>query len=167
MRFDLLHGLIKSLPRAITRELKKLKGKDASPDKAKFIDLKIGALEKAYDEVASAQDERITLLNGELREKFQRMHGLLAYGIASGGLNPDAALLFGSLTDFLGAKDEGDRQAAEKAAFLCLEHGSFGRTSNEPSILAEFEAITDPEQRSRFHRKHRTEILKALNDERE
>ena len=93
------------------------------------------------------------------------MHGLLAYGVATGGLSSDATLLFNTLGDFLEAKSDGDRVSAQKAVDLILQHGNLGDRNDEAGpddrILAEFESISDPEERSRFYQRHRAELMKA------
>ena len=87
------------------------------------------------------------------------MHGLLNYGLATGGLGPTPGLLFNELSDFLAAKTEGDRDSAERAVNLILAHGNvFGdkeQTTDDINdrVLTQFEAITDPEECSRFYSK--------------
>ena len=47
-----------------------------------------------------------------------RSHGLLAYGMATGGLSRDAELLFNTRGDFLQAGSDSDRASHEKAVNL-------------------------------------------------
>jgi hypothetical protein len=126
--------------------------------KADFLKLKVEQFDKQYDALLAEKSKQVNLLKDDLRNSLERMRGLLAYGIANGGLNPDASLLFDSLGDVLDAKSDSDRQSAEKAVFLTLEHGRFAA-----KLLARFESIRDPELASAFYRKHQTAIQSAFS----
>jgi hypothetical protein len=87
--------------------------------------------------------------------------------MTTGGLSPDAALLFNTPGDLLGAKTEGDRASANKAVSLILEHGNiFGKEEEtvayDCEVLRRFEAISDPEQRSAFYNRNRDEVHRAF-----
>ncbi len=113
-------------------------------------------------EVLAAKDNLIALLDEDLRGGYEKMRGLLSYGIAMGAASPDVALLFDSLGDYLDARSDSDRKAASKAVSLCLKHGNFGEDDDSDAgdeILTQFEAISDPEEASAFHKKHRAAIL--------
>ena len=135
-------------------------------DKVKFLQMKANAVENASDEVVTAQGKLLDLYNEDLRDYYQKMRGLFSYGIATGKTNPDCKLLFDGLGDYLEAKSESDRTAAQKAVNLCLTHGNLDSTDREPvaddRILTQFEAITDPEDQSRFYAKHKQEIMAAF-----
>ena len=82
------------------------------------------------------------------------MHGLLAYGLANGGLGAEARVLHASLDDFRNVKTEADRNAAERSVNLCLKHGSLTKVSKpDTAILDEYERL-ESEDASAFHRKH-------------
>ena len=157
---------------SIKKEVRKAKAiKDSAQrkDKIRFLDLKAPALENAYKEVLAAQDILISILNEDLRGRFEKMRGLVSFAIATGSATPDARLLFDSLADYLDAKSESDRNAAHRAVNLCLAHGNFDSTEREPGaddiadrILAQFEAISDPAEQNRFYAKHKNEIVAAL-----
>jgi hypothetical protein len=158
---------------SIKKEVRKAKAiKDSAQrkDKIRFLDLKAPTLENAYKEVLTAQDNLISILNEDLRGRFEKMRGLVSFAIATGSATPDARLLFDSLGDYLEAKSESDRTAAHRAVNLCLVHGNFDSADREPvaddiddRILAQFEAISDPAEQSRFYNKHRDEIHRGLD----
>jgi hypothetical protein len=128
--------------------------------KLDYLSLRAEAYEKQCNDLISEKDKHLDLVNKDLRGTFERMHGLLAYGITNGGVSKDCELLFGSLGDFLGAKTDSDRRSAEKAINLCLEHGSLGKEA-EPAddenqrILNRFNQMPDGEERTAFFLKHR------------
>jgi hypothetical protein len=135
-------------------------------DKVEFLKMRTSAVESAGNEVVAAQKTLLGLYDQDLRDHYQKMRGLLSYGIATGRTNPDCNLLFDSLGDYLEAKSESDRVAAQKAVNLCLEHGNLGDKNDETGagdeVLRRFESIEDPEQRSAFFKKHRDEIHRAF-----
>jgi hypothetical protein len=149
------------------RKAKALKDFAQRKDKIRFLDLKAPALENAYKAVLAAQDNLISTLNEDMRDHFQKTRGLLSYAIATGSATADTKLLFDSLGDYLDAKSESDRNAAHKAVNLIIAHGNpFNDKEQEADdiddrILTQFEAITDPEQQSRFYSKHKNEIMAA------
>jgi hypothetical protein len=109
----------------------------------------------------------IALYNEDLRAGFEKMRGLLNYGIAMGRTSPDSRLLFDSLGDYLEAKSESDRKAAHKAINLCLEHGNLDPKEEETvtvddDVLRRFAAISDPERRTAFYNKNSAEILRGF-----
>jgi hypothetical protein len=66
------------------------------------------------------------------------------------------------LDDFLNAKTEADRNAAERSVNLCLKHGSLTKVSKpDTAILDEYERL-ESEDASAFHRKRQPEILAQL-----
>lgn len=134
--------------------------------KTEFLRIKGAAANKAGDEVIAAQNTLLALYDEDLRNYYQKMRGLLSYGIATGQTNPDCRLLYDSLGDYLEAKSESDRGSAQKAVNLCLQHGNFDSTEGESvaddEVLRRFEAISDPEDRSRFYSKQQKEILAAF-----
>jgi hypothetical protein len=99
--------------------------------KKSFLKMKLEAVENAHAEVLAAKDKLIALYNEEMRDHFQKMRGLRAYGIACGRTNPDCQLPFHSLGDYLEAKSDSDRKAAQKAVNLCLAHGNFDSTEGK------------------------------------
>jgi hypothetical protein len=129
--------------------------------------MKVDALEGEVERFRAQTKKQRTNLDQVVHEQHERMHGLLAYGMGTGGLNSDGQLLFNTLSDLLGAKTEGDRASAERAVNLILLHGDvFGdkqkaTETEDDRIIAEFEAITDPEEQSRFYAKHKNEIMAA------
>jgi hypothetical protein len=114
--------------------------------------MKVDALENAAAEVLAAKDKLIALLDEDVRNGFQKTRGLLSYGIAMGRATPDA-------------RSDPDRKAEHKAVNLCLQHGNLGDKDDEAgaedAILRQFEALTDPDERSRFYQRHRAELMKA------
>jgi hypothetical protein len=161
--------------RSLRREFNKAKDSRDLPKLTKLVEkrdllkLKVQALEKEVEQFRAQQQKQLNLLEKALHEKHERMHGLLAYGMATGGLSPDAALLFNELGDFLAAKSESDRAAATKAIGLILDHGNvFGDKQEEKAddiddrILAQFESIADEQQRTAFYQKHRDEIHRGF-----
>jgi hypothetical protein len=136
--------------------------------KRDLLKLRVQALEKEQDDFVAQQRKKLSLLISEIHAKFERMHGLLNYGLATGGLGPTPGLLFNELSDFLAAKTEGDRDSAERAVNLILAHGNvFGdkeQTTDDINdrVLTQFEAITDPEECSRFYAKNRDEIQRGF-----
>lgn len=133
-------------------------------EKRDLLRLKVDALEKEHEAFRSQQQKQIDLLNKAVHEKYERMHGLLAYGVATGGLSSDATLLFNTLGDFLNASSDSDRKAAGRAVSLILEHGNLegakaGTDSADDEILRRFEAIRDDGERTSFYQKFKGEIL--------
>jgi hypothetical protein len=132
----------------------------------------LAAVSEGKDSVTSLENETRATAHtqiGEDRDYYQRMHGLLSYGIATGRTNPDYRLLYDSLGDYLGARSGSDRAAAKKAVNLCLAHGNFDSTDREAvgddiddRILTQFESISDSEEQSRFYTRHRAEIHRAF-----
>jgi hypothetical protein len=142
-------------------KLKKLK------EKRDLLRLKVEALERgravSRRAAKAAQPSREAL-----HEKHEHMHGLLAYGMSTGSLSPDAELLFNTLGDLLGAKTEGDRASANKAVDLILEHGNILGKEEETGAcddeaLRRFENLSDPEERSAFFNQNRDEILRGFD----
>ena len=136
-------------------------------EKRDLLRLKVNALEAEVGEFRAQQTEKLDLLNEALHEQHERMHGLLAYAAATGGLSTDATLLFNTLGDLLEAKTEGDRASAQRAVGLILEHGKvFGKNDEtggaDDRILTQFEAISDPAEQNRFYNEHRDEIHRGL-----
>lgn len=144
------------------RKAKALKQPEQRKDKVQWLNMKLGGLETAANEVLTAKDNLIALLDEDLRGAYEKTRGLLSYGIAMGAASPDAKLLFDSLGDYLGARSDSDRKAASKAVRLCFEHGNFGKSddsSPDDEILSRFEAISDPEEASAFYNKNKQAIL--------
>ena len=149
------------------RKAKACKNPTERAEKQKFLEVKLQALEKEHEQFLGEQSRQINLLKKDLHEKQERMRGLLAYGLATGGLCPDATLLFNTLGDLLGAKTEGDRASANKAVNLILEHGNiFGKEEDtgayDDEALRRFESLSDSEQRSAFYNKNRDAIHRAF-----
>jgi hypothetical protein len=136
-----------------------------------YLRMKVEALEDARDEVLAAKTRMVELrteaVDEEQRGVFERMRGLLAYGFATGQTTPDCQLLYDTLGDYLEAKTDGDRKAAHRAVDLIFAHGNLGdkrgETGGEDRIIAEFEAITDPERRTAFYNRHSTEIQRGFD----
>jgi hypothetical protein len=140
-----------------SRDLPKLK---KLAEKRDLLKLKVQALEGEVERFRAQTKKQRTNLNQVVHEKHERMHGLLAYAMATGGLNSDGQLLFHTLGDLLQAKSESDRASAERTVNLILVHGDvFGdkakiTETEDDRILTQFEAITDPGERSRFYSKN-------------
>jgi hypothetical protein len=136
-------------------------------EKRDFLKLRVEALETEAEQFRAQQQKQLSLLEKDLHEKYSRTHGLLAYGIATGGLSPDATLLYDTLGDFLASKSDSDRASAQRAVNLILDHGNLGPKDDEAgpddAILRQFEEIEDPERRSAFFRKHRDAIQRAFD----
>jgi len=109
-----------------------------------------------------AQDKHIELQNAAIRHELEQMHGLLAYGLANSGLGAEARMLHASLDDFLTAKNDPDRDAAERSVNLCLKHGSLTKVGKpDTSVLDQYEAL-EGEESSRFYRKNEATIKSQL-----
>jgi chromosome segregation ATPase len=165
--------------RSLRREFEKAKDSGDSPklkaqklkklvEKRDLLKLKVQALEGEVERFRAQTKKQRTNFDQVIHEKHERMHGLLAYAMGTGGLNSDGQLLFHTLGDFLQAKNESDRASAERAVNLILVHGDvFGdkaktTETEDDRIIAEFEAITDPAEQNRFYAKHSAEIKAAL-----
>jgi chromosome segregation ATPase len=151
------------LPKLKIPKLKKL------VEKRDLLKLKVSALEGEIEQLRVQSKKQHTNLNQVVHERYERMHGLLAYGMGTGGLNSDAQLLFHTLGDLLQAKSESDRASAERTVNLILEHGDvFGDKQDKAAtaddeIARQFEAISDPEQRTAFYNKHSAEIQRGFD----
>jgi hypothetical protein len=128
---------------SLRKEFKKAKESKDLPklrklaEKRDLLRLKVNALETEVEEFRAQQTKKLNLLNESIHEQHERMHGLLAYAAATGGLSTDAELLFNNLGDLLEAKTEGDRAAANKAVNLILEHGNvFGNKEEKTDVDA-------------------------------
>jgi hypothetical protein len=134
-------------------------------EKRDLLRLRVRALEKEVEQFRAHRQKQLNLLQTALRERYERMRGLLSYGIACGRTNPDCKLVFDSLGDYLEAKSDSDRQAAQRAVNLIFDHGDLGdrndETGTDDAILRQFAALTDPGERSRFYQRHRAELIKA------
>jgi len=132
-----------------------------------YLQMKVDALEDAAAAALAAKHNLLALCNEEQRGVFEKMRGLLAYGFSTGQTTPDCQLLYDTLGDYLEAKSDGDRKAAHRAVDLIFAHGNLGdkraETRAEDRIIAEFEAITDPERRTAFYNKHSTEIQRGYD----
>jgi hypothetical protein len=152
--------------RGETASIQALREVADTPEKKEFVVLKMGQLEKRYEDLIEEKRKHVALLKDELRGSFEKMQGLLSYGISTGGLTPDLQLLYDILGDVLSAKDDGDREAAERSVFLCLEHGRFGQeavqTDDDERILAKFESMPDGEERTCFYNRNRDQIHAGL-----
>jgi hypothetical protein len=139
--------------------------------KKQFLQMKLQAVLEARDAAVAAKDSLVGLhsegLHEEQRGLFERMHGLLSYGIATGQSTPDCQLLFDTLGDYLEAKTDGDRKAAHRAVDLIFQHGNLGDKRSETAagdrILAQLDEIRDPEEQSRIYAQHRDEIHQAFD----
>jgi hypothetical protein len=106
-------------------------------EKRDLLRLKVNALETEVEEFRAQQTKQINLLDEAIHEQHERMHGLLAYAAATGGLSTDAELLFNTLGDVLEAKTEGDRASAQRAVGLILQHGNaFATRRRRPTTIA-------------------------------
>jgi hypothetical protein len=146
--------------KSITSALKKLQAKakkgTATQGEVDYMKKRCEAREKMADEVISEMNKHLDLLNQGIRGGFERMHGLLSYCAATGGLSVEAALLYGSLDDYLKAQSVSDRDAASRAVELCLEHGNpfgdpGGGKAPDTAILDRYESIQDPEQAASYY----------------
>jgi hypothetical protein len=122
----------------LRREFEKVKDSGDSPklkiakmkklvEKRDLLKLKVQALEEEVEQFRAQTKKQHANLDQVVHEKHERMHGLLAYAMGTGGLNSDGQLLFHTLSDLLGAKTEGDRASAERAVNLILVHGDVFR----------------------------------------
>jgi hypothetical protein len=137
-----------------------------------YLQMKVEAVETAYDEVLAIKDDIVALkceeLDEEQRGAFERMRGLLSYGIATGQTNPDCRLLYDSLGDYLDAKTDGDRRAAHRAIDLIFQHGNLGDRRDkvagaDEEITRQFESMEAGESRSAFYNEHVDAIRRAYD----
>jgi DNA repair exonuclease SbcCD ATPase subunit len=49
-------------------------------EKRDLLKLRVEALEKEHEEFRAQQEKKLSLLEKDLHEKYERMHGLVAYG---------------------------------------------------------------------------------------
>jgi hypothetical protein len=132
------------------------------PGETAYLGKRVDALKKQYQDVLAQQDKHIELQNAAIRHELEQMHGLLAYAAANSGLSVEARMLHASLDDFLHAKSDSDRNAAERAVDLCLEHGKLTKVGKpDTSILDAYEAL-EGEDASRFYRENQQTILAQL-----
>ena len=103
-------------------------------EKRDLLKLKVQALENEVEQFHDQQRKQLNLLEEELHETHTRMHGLLAYALATGDLSPDATLLFNTLGDLLEAKTACDRAAGRKAVSLILDHGDVFGDKNDGAV---------------------------------
>jgi hypothetical protein len=113
--------------------------------------------------VLAEQKKLIALLDSGIRDQLEKQHGLLAYGLATGGLGPEAQLLHATIGDYLAATTDDDRAAADRSATLIWKHGTIIPNEAKPvsTVLAEFEAL-EGEQASAFYRENKEAIMAAL-----
>jgi hypothetical protein len=127
-----------------------------------YLGKRVDALEKQYQDVLAAHDKHIELQNAAIRHEFEQMHGLLAYGLANSGLSAEARMLHASLDDFLNAKTDADRNAAERSVNLCLEHGKLTKVGKpDTAILDAYEAL-EGEDATAFYRANEATIKSQL-----
>src|SRR6476620_5872756 len=120
------------------------------PGETAYLGKRVDGLKKQYQDLVAAQDKHIELQNAAIRHELEQMHGLLAYGLANSGLGAEARMLHASLDDFLTAKNDPDRDAAERSVNLCLKHGSLTKVGKpDTSVLDQYEAL-EGEESSRF-----------------
>jgi hypothetical protein len=137
-------------------------------EKRDLLKMKVEALEGEVEQFRAQTKKQHANLNQVVYEKYQSMHALLSYPGGDARLGPDGQLLFHTLSDFLQAKSESDRAAAERTVNLILAHGDvFGDKAKmtetaDDEIARQFEAMEDGEQRSAFFKKHRDEILRGF-----
>lgn len=137
-------------------------------EKRDLLKLKVEALETGLEQFRAQQQKQLNLLDEVPHETHTRMHGLLAYALATGDLSPDATLLFNTLGDLLEAKTDNDRAAGRKAVSLILDHGDVfgdkndGAVTGDDELLRRFEMISDPEERSAFYNQNRAEIHRGF-----
>jgi len=137
-------------------------------EKRDLLKLKVQALEGEVEQFRAQTKKQHANLNQVVHERHERMHGLLAYAMGTGGLNSDGQLLFHTLGDLLQAKSESDRASAERTVNLILEHGDvFGdkqkATANaDDEIVRQFEAL-DGEAQTTFYNKHSAAIQRGYD----
>jgi hypothetical protein len=132
------------------------------PGETAYLGKRVDGLKKQYQDVLAQQDKHIELQNAAIRHELEMMHGLLAYGLANSGLGAEARVLHASLDDFLNAKTEADRNAAERSVNLCLKHGSLTKVGKpDTAILDEYEAL-EGEDATAFYKKHEKTIHSQL-----
>jgi hypothetical protein len=165
--------------RSLRSEFEKIKDSGDSPklkaqkltklaEKRDLLKLKVDALKTEVEQFRAQTKKQRTNLDQVVHEQHERMHGLLAYGMSTGGLNSDAQLLFNTLSDLLQAKTARDRASSERAVNLIILHGDpFGDKAKmtataDDEIARQFEAITDEQERTTFYNKHRDEIHRGL-----
>jgi hypothetical protein len=132
------------------------------PGETAYLGKRVDALKKQYQDFVDQQDRHIELQNAAIRHELEQMHGLLAYGLANRGLGAEARVLHASLDDFLNAKSDSDRNAAQRAVDLCLKHGALTKVGRpDTAILDQYEAL-EGEDATAFYRKHEKTIHSQL-----
>jgi hypothetical protein len=120
--------------------------------------------------VIAEQNKLLALQDSAIRDQLEKQHGLLAYGIATSGLGPEAQLLHATIGDYLNAKTDADRDAAKRSASLLWKHGTIikgEKPGASTSVLDEFEAIADPEHASAYYRQHEATIKAQMDARRD
>jgi hypothetical protein len=125
---------------------------------------------KGYcDAIIAEMDVQIELQKKELDRikkeglrQRQLMRGLTSYAVATGDASPDLLLLHATLGDLLDAKNDHDREEADKTVSLIMKYGKFGNEAKPVStVLDEFERL-EGEAASEFYRQNETAIKAAL-----
>ena len=149
------------------RELESLNvsSKSVAKIQAKIDRVKVlsKSLNMQAEAVIAEQKKLLALLDSGIRDQLEKQHGLLAYGLATGGLGPEAQLLHATIGDYLNAKTDADAAAAQRSARLLWKYGTIipGDKPYTASILDEYEALQG-EDASAFYRQHEATIKSQL-----
>ena len=110
------------------------------------------ALEGQHNSVIKAMTSRRDAQDKELFAHFDRMHGLLSFAIATRNDVPGVIrCLFGELSDYKAAKTREERVGIAKTIRIVLDSDEIrGMDDPKPSILADYDKISDPSAKSRF-----------------